>query len=140
MRWVWVQEPHCFSVNMDLTPTYPCSPPQILTANDMCSLLLGEEEEKLCGGSRRLTDFISCPATARYLASLAPDTPCPEEVVNVTHSLPFPLLPPPQGLGVTDGKDAVVFSGRVVSFLSCCTVCLCYCRKFSSSPLGCFNG
>lgn len=90
--------------------------PQILTANDMCSMLLGEAAEELCGRSRKLTDFISCPATARYLASLASDTPaCPEEVVTVTQSLMSPPLPPPQGSGVTDGKGAVVFSGRVVS-------------------------
>ncbi|XP_063877898.1 uncharacterized protein LOC135109926 isoform X3 [Scylla paramamosain] len=84
---------------------------RILTANDMCSLLLGESEEKLCGGSRRLSDFISCPVTARYLASLAPDaTPIPEEV-------PLDSLMPPAspGFDAADGKGAVIFSGRVVS-------------------------
>ncbi|XP_050711977.1 uncharacterized protein LOC126996027 isoform X3 [Eriocheir sinensis] len=88
---------------------------RILTANDMCSLLLGEAEEKLCGGSRRLTDFISCPATARYLASLAPDIP-EEEMITVANSLTSPPLPTPQDpAGVTDFKGGVVFSGRVVS-------------------------
>ena len=93
--------------------THPLTPSQILTANDMCSLLLGEAEEKLCGGSRRLSDFISCPVTARYLATLAPDaTTCPEEVITDS------IIPPgSSGLEVMDRKGSVVFSGRVVSII-----------------------
>ncbi|XP_045121201.1 uncharacterized protein LOC123510276 isoform X2 [Portunus trituberculatus] len=85
---------------------------RILTTNDMCSLLLGEAEEKLCGGSRRLSDFISCPVTARYLASLASDT---TTTAQSQEELPVDLVPSVvPGYDAADGKGAI-FSGRVVS-------------------------
>ncbi|KAG0710119.1 hypothetical protein GWK47_023441 [Chionoecetes opilio] len=58
---------------------------RILTANDMCSLLLGESEERLCGGSRHLADYISCPPLPCAWPPLPPPHPMPR---------PHPIPPP----------------------------------------------